>query len=96
MIVDVRLLSHQESFAKQRTSPFSIFIQNLSIARDRHFSLYRSFSTIADIFRLQFLLEPNLTSNSFSVLRCFPISSALDALAMRVNFSDRRVQKRHP
>jgi hypothetical protein len=94
--VDVGLLSHQESFAKRRTSTFSMFIQNLSILRDRHFSLYPSFSSIADNFRLESLLEPNSTRNSFSLLRCLPISSELDALGMLVNVSDRQLQKRHP
>jgi hypothetical protein len=78
----VGLLSHQESFAKQRPSTFSMFIQNLSITRDRRFSLYPSFSLITDIFRLEFLLEPNLIRNSFSVLRCWSIPSGFDGLAI--------------
>jgi hypothetical protein len=95
MIVYVGLLAHQESLAKRRRSTFSMVIQNHSIAGDSHFCLYPSFSMTADIFCLESLLEPNLTSNSFSVLRCFPIASVFDPLAMLVNVSDRQRQKSH-
>jgi hypothetical protein len=87
----VGLFSHPEGFAKLGASAFSMFIQETPELASGYFSLYPLSSSITDIFRLESLLEPNSTVNSFSVLRCLLIPTGFDNLPVLVNVSDRQL-----